>query len=234
MESNKLDDWKQTAPLAICLVSGGLDSCVCAAIAGQTCRLAFLHVNYGQRTEARELRAFRDIADHLEVTKRLVADISYLKAIGGSALTDHEIAVPRNSVGTRDVPVTYVPFRNSHLLAIAVSWGEVLGARYIFIGATETDNSGYPDCRGSYFSAFNRLIREGTRPATHLEIVTPLLMSTKGEVVRRGADLGAPLHLTWSCYEKDRLACGRCDSCLLRLRGFASAGLNDPIPYEER
>jgi 7-cyano-7-deazaguanine synthase len=229
---SKSKETRQDLPLAICLVSGGLDSCVTAAIAMQSCRAAFLHVNYGQRTEKRELKAFNAIADYYGVRKRLVADISYLKAIGGSALTDSKIAVPEDSLGRPGIPITYVPFRNSHILAIATSWGEVIGARYIYIGAIELDSSGYPDCRKSYFAAYNRLIKEGTRPDTEIEIVTPLIDYDKGMVVKKGLELNAPLYLTWSCYQNQDVACGRCESCLLRLRGFAAAGVKDPIPYE--
>jgi 7-cyano-7-deazaguanine synthase len=218
-------------PLAICLVSGGLDSCVTAAIANQRCRLAFLHVNYGQLTERRELEAFEAIAGHYRVETRLIADISYLKDIGGSALTDPSIPIPRNGPGKPGIPVTYVPFRNTHLAAIAVSWGEVIGAEYIYIGATEVDSSGYPDCRESYFTVLNQLIREGTRPETRIEIVTPIIRYDKGRVVKEGLRLDAPLDLTWSCYENEKIGCGTCDSCLLRLKGFAAAGAKDPIPY---
>jgi 7-cyano-7-deazaguanine synthase len=219
-------------PLAICLVSGGLDSCVTAAIARRTCRTAFLHVNYGQRTEARELTAFEAISDFYGVDQRLVADLFYLKAIRGSALTDTSIPVPEAALGRQGIPVTYVPFRNTHLLAIAVSWGEVIRARYIYIGATEVDSSGYPDCRASYFEAYNHLIKEGTRPETRIEIVTPIIRMDKGAVVEEGVSLGAPIHLTWSCYKDEALACGHCDSCLLRLKGFTKAGVRDPLRYQ--
>lgn len=202
-----------------------------AAIAQETCRLAFLHVNYGQRTEKRELEAFHAIADHYRVQDRLVTSISYLRQIGGSALTDMRIPVfPRNPAGD-GIPATYVPFRNTHLIAIAVSWAEVSGARFIYIGATEMDSSGYPDCRAAYFEAYNRLIREGTRPGSSIRIVTPLLHLDKAEIVREGLKRAAPLHLTWSCYAQADVACGHCDSCLLRLKGFREAGVEDPIPY---
>lgn len=222
-------------PIAVCLVSGGLDSCVSAAIAAQECDLAFLHVNYGQRTEERELRAFGEIARFYNVTRILTADLTYLSRIGGSALTDPTIEVPEDALDeSGQIPVTYVPFRNTHIIAVAVSWAEVIGAERIYIGATEVDSSGYPDCRESYFKAYNRLIEEGTRPETKIEIVTPLLKMDKAQVVKTGLELGAPLHLTWSCYKNSELACGRCDSCLLRLRGFKRAGVKDPIPYESR
>ncbi len=220
---------------AICLVSGGLDSCVTAAIAFSECKdVAFLHVNYGQRTERRELSAFHDIADFYKVKKRLVVSIEYLKKIGGSALTDENIKVPENALKETGIPVTYVPFRNTHIIAIAVSWAEVIGAGRIYIGATEVDSSGYPDCRERYFDAYNRLIEEGTRPETHIIIKTPLIKMSKKEVVETGMRLNAPFHLTWSCYQSEDMACGVCDSCLLRLKGFKEAGVNDPIKYMTR
>ncbi len=215
--------------LAVCLVSGGLDSCVTAAIAARDYETAFLHVNYGQRTEERELKAFNDLADFFDVTRRLVADITYLRHIGGSALTDTSIAIPEISLGNPGIPVTYVPFRNTHIISIAVSWAEVMGASRIFIGAVEADSSGYPDCRKSYYQAFNALIQEGTRPETHIQIETPLIDMSKAEVVKTGVELGAPLHLTWSCYGNEERPCGRCESCLLRERGFREAGVIDPL-----
>jgi len=218
-------------PLAVVLMSGGMDSCVTAAIARRTHDLALLHLSYGQRTEARERRAFRAIARHWGVTRTLVSRLDHLRAVGGSALTDPR----RDAVHARrrgsPIPDTYVPFRNTHLLALAVSWAEVAGARRVYIGAVEEDSSGYPDCRAGYFEAFNRLIRLGTRPETRVAIVTPLLHLRKGDIVRRGLRLGAPLHLTWSCYTGRARACGRCESCRLRLKGFREAGAVDPIPY---
>ena len=220
---------------AVCLVSGGLDSCVCAAIAEKEYggSLAFLHVNYGQRTQERELRAFIEIADFYKVGERFIADIGYLARIGGSALTDRKYRIPENDLSREGIPITYVPFRNTHIIAIAVSWAEVIGAERIFIGATEPDSSGYPDCRKSYFLAYNRLIQEGTRPETRITIETPLIDMRKKDVVETGIRLGAPLHLTWSCYQDEEIACGVCDSCLLRLKGFREAGIADPIPYRK-
>ena len=223
--------------LAVALVSGGMDSCVTAAIAAAENDLALLHVNYGQRTEERELKAFNEIADFYGVDRRLVVDLSYLKVIGGSALTDERIEVPTRSgphheEASPSIPSTYVPFRNAHLLAVAVSWAEVIGAARIYIGAVEEDSAGYPDCRDSFFAAFTRTIEEGTRPETTIDIETPLIHMTKEAIVKRGVELGAPLHLTWSCYGESEVACGTCDSCLLRLRGFHGAGLEDPIPYK--
>ncbi len=223
--------------LAVILVSGGMDSCVTAAMANEKYLLAFLHVNYGQRTEARELRAFNAIADHYKAEKRLAVGIEHLKVIGGSALTDTNIPVPSlvprpSSIVSPTVPTTYVPFRNAHLLAIATSWAEVIGATKIFIGAMEEDSSGYPDCREVFFQAFNSAIEMGTKPETRLEIVTPLIHLKKSAIVKTGMELRAPLHLTWSCYQNSELACGKCDSCVLRLKGFHLAGIPDPIPYE--
>ena len=217
--------------LAVVLVSGGMDSCVCAAIAHQSYALAFLHVSYGQRTEKRELQAFEAIADHYRVSHRLVSRLDHLRQIGGSSLTDPTIAVEQANLARTDIPTSYVPFRNAHLLSIATSWGEVLGAEALFIGAVAEDSSGYPDCRPEYYQAFNQLIRVGTRPETRLEIVTPVIHMKKSEIVLTGNKLDAPLHLTWSCYQGGDRACGRCDSCALRLRGFREAGIADPIPY---
>lgn len=219
-------------PLAVVLLSGGMDSCVAAALTRQTHDLALLHLSYGQRTEDRERRAFRDIAAHWRVDRTLESRLDHLKAIGGSALTDAR----RDAVNARradsDIPDTYVPFRNTHLLALAASWGEVIGARRLVIGAVQEDGSGYPDCREEYFRAFEEVLRLGTRPETRLEVATPLLHLSKGEIVRAGVKSSAPLHLTWSCYTGLDRACGRCESCRLRLKGFAEAGVPDPIPYD--
>jgi len=210
-----------------------MDSCVLVALAAREHDVAMLHVNYGQRTEARELRSFHAIADfyHVPDARRLVVDLRHLAAVGGSCLTDSAIAVPEGQLGRPGIPVSYVPFRNANLLSAATSWGEVLGARAVFYGAMEEDSSGYPDCRGVFVDAFNRLIEAGTRPETRLAVQAPLLHLTKAGVVRLGTSLGAPFHLTWSCYQSDYVACGRCDSCLLRLRGFREAGVPDPILY---
>ncbi|HEY0097676.1 MAG TPA: 7-cyano-7-deazaguanine synthase QueC [Pyrinomonadaceae bacterium] len=219
-------------PLAVCLVSGGMDSCVTAAIAASEHEeLAFLHVSYGQRTQAREGRAFQELAEHYKVTKRLVASLDYLARIGGSSLTDARIPVAAANLSAREVPTSYVPFRNAHLLAIAASWAEVLRARAIYIGAVAEDSSGYPDCRPEFYAAFQQAIDTGTRPETRVEIKTPVIHLRKSEIIRRGLALGAPLELTWSCYQAEERACGRCDSCALRLRAFREAGAVDPVPY---
>jgi len=222
-------------PKAVVLLSGGMDSCVSAAMAQQTHELALVHVSYGQRTERREHQAFEAIADFYGVRKRLPVRLDYFAKIGGSALTDLCIAVPerdpKSATRPGEVPATYVPFRNTHFLAVAVSWAEVIGARSVFIGAVAEDSSGYPDCRPEYYRAFAEVVRAGTRPETQIEIVTPVIGLRKSEIVRRGIELGAPLHLTWSCYQFEDAACGACDSCRLRLRAFTEAGIADPIPY---
>jgi 7-cyano-7-deazaguanine synthase len=224
---------------AVVLLSGGMDSCVATAIAAErhgAANLALLHAGYGQRTQARELRAFEEIADFYGIKPRLIVRLDHFRAIGGSALTDVRIAVPENALGApgpggSEIPVSYVPFRNAHFLSVAVSWAETLGAVCVYIGAVAEDSSGYPDCRPEYYRKFQELVRVGTRPETNIDIVTPVITMKKSEIIRRGAELGAPLHLTWSCYQSEDAACGVCDSCLLRLRAFAEAGVADPIPY---
>ncbi len=218
--------------LAIVVLSGGLDSCVTTAIANEEYTTALLHVRYSQRTQAREYRSFYDIARFYKVPEGriLVTDLDCLKKIGGSSLTDSSISA-EDSKANDNIPITYVPFRNTHLLSIAVSWAEVIKAEKIFIGAVEQDSPNYPDCRAEYYDAFNRLVEVGTRPTTHIKVVTPLLNMNKSEIVKKGIELNAPLHLTWSCYERNDRACGRCQSCMLRLKAFKDAGVEDKIPY---
>ncbi len=217
--------------LAVVLVSGGMDSCLTAAIAIQTYEPAFLHLNYGQKTEKREKRAFTEIADYYQVNKRLEVDMRHFAVIGGSSLTDEDIPVDKANLENEDIPQSYVPFRNANILAIATSWAEVIGATKIYIGAVEEDSSGYPDCRESFFKSFNLVIKEGTKPETDIRIITPLIHMSKKQIVEKSYELNAPVHLTWSCYQNDEKACGICDSCALRLCGFQQAGLEDPIAY---
>ena len=218
--------------LAVCLVSGGMDSCVTAAIAREENEeLAFLHVSYGQRTEQRERRAFEDLADYYKVARRLAVSIEHLALIGGSSLTDQSIPISAANLSSSGIPTSYVPFRNAHLLAIATSWAEVIGARYIYIGAVAEDSSGYPDCRLEFYDAFQQAIDIGTKPETRIEIRTPVIAMKKWEIVLRGKQLGAPFELTWSCYQESERACGNCDSCALRLRAFRQASVPDPVPY---
>jgi 7-cyano-7-deazaguanine synthase len=229
---------------AVVLLSGGMDSCVTAAIARLAHDLALLHASYGQRTARRERRAFEAIADFYGVSERLVVELNYFPAIGASALTDSRIAVPEQGhlpsgaahdvLHTSEIPVTYVPFRNAHFLSVAVSWAEAIGANAVYVGAVAEDSSGYPDCRPEYYRVFQELVKVGTRPETHIEIATPVIGLRKREIIQRGIELTAPLHLTWSCYQGEDFACGVCDSCVLRLRAFAQAGRTDPIAYRSK
>src|SRR5580700_1286189 len=216
---------------AVVLLSGGMDSCVCAALAARDFDAAAVHISYGQRTEERERRAFLGICDRLGIHEKLIVRNEALRMIGGSALTDPDMPVPESSsmIG-HGIPVTYVPFRNAHFLSVAISWAEVLGAEKVYIGAVEQDSSGYPDCRPAYYRAFNEVVKTGTKEG-RIEIVTPLIGLRKAEIVRLGVELGAPFDLTWSCYSREDRACGVCDSCVLRLRAFQEAGAADPIPY---
>lgn len=225
---------ESTRPRAVLCLSGGMDSCVCAAVAAREFDVYALHVSYGQRTEARELVSARAIAESVGAREFLQLSIDLFRRIGGSALTDPTIAVPEApadeaAIGS-SVPVTYVPFRNAHFLSAAVSWAEVLGAGRVIIGAVEQDSSGYPDCRPAYYEAFNRLIAEGTSEGT-IRVETPLIALRKTEIVRLGVEVGAPFHVSWSCYSSDSVACGVCESCVLRLRAFREAEMTDPIAY---
>jgi 7-cyano-7-deazaguanine synthase len=217
--------------LAVVVASGGLDSCVVAALVSRKYNLAMLHAQYGQRTSSRELKAFNDIADSLNVNRRLVIQLDHFSRIGGSSLTDDTLQISEDGVQENIVPATYVPFRNANLLAAAVSWAEVIGARKVFIGINQVDSSGYPDCTQIFLSAFNRLVSIGTRPETQIEVEAPLILMTKREIVRLGLDIGAPLDKSWSCYQDSDVACGVCDSCRLRLDGFQKNAIPDPIPY---
>lgn len=216
---------------AVILLSGGMDSLVTAAIASEEYELAFLHMNYGQRTEKRELKAFYEIADYYNVSERLIVNIDYLAGIGASSLTDKSIEVSKASLNNTEIPTSYVPFRNANILSIAVSWAEVIGAKKIFIGAVEEDSSGYPDCREIFYKAFNKVILLGTKPDTDIKIETPVIHMKKHEIIKWGSVLNVPFKLTWSCYQNEDKACGECDSCALRLKAFQLAGLVDPIEY---
>ena len=222
-------------PRAVVCLSGGMDSCVCAALAARDYETYAVHFSYGQRTEARELKSAEAMARILGLREFLPLKIDLFRRIGGSALTDHGIAVPaasadESAIGSA-IPVTYVPFRNAHFLSVAVSWAEAIGAGSIYIGAVAEDSSGYPDCRAQYYKVFQELIRVGTRPETEIEILTPVIAMKKSEIIKKGVALGAPLKLTWSCYQNADEACGVCDSCLLRLRAFKEAGMADPVAY---
>lgn len=219
---------------AIIAVSGGMDSCVTAALAKNDYELCFAHFNYGQRTEKRELKAFNDIADFYNVEKRLIVNIKYLAEIGSSSLTDKNIDISKADLKNKEVPSTYVPFRNANILSVCVSWAEVIKASAIFIGAVYEDASGYPDCRPEFYSAFQKMLEEGTKPETNIKILTPIIKMSKAEIIKKGIELNAPLHLSWSCYKNEDEACGECDSCAFRLRGFQQAKIEDPIKYKIR
>jgi len=224
---------------SIVLLSGGMDSCVCAALAAREGETAAMHISYGQRTEARELRSFHGICDRLGIEQRLAVRNELFAKIGGSALTDQTISVPlvSNNSGKpigAHIPVTYVPFRNANLLSAAVSWAETISASRIYIGAVEQDSSGYPDCRPAFYEAFNQTISAGTKAGSEggaITVLTPLIAMKKYEIVTLGMKLRAPFDLTWSCYSADDIACGVCESCVLRRKAFLAAGSSDPIPY---
>ena len=220
--------------LAVVALSGGMDSCVTAAIANQIYRLAMIHINYGQRTESRELKAFHDVADFYKAEKRLVIDFGHFTKIGDSSLTDKSIEVSKADLGAKEIPTSYVPFRNANILSACVSYAEVIGANAVFIGAVYEDASGYPDCRPEFFEAYEKMVDLGTKPETKIKIKTPIIHFSKAEIVKKGIELNAPLNLTWSCYQSEDEACGVCDSCAFRLRGFEQAGVEDPIPYKVR
>jgi 7-cyano-7-deazaguanine synthase len=218
--------------LAVVLLSGGLDSCVTMAIAREKHNVALLHVGYAQRTQTREYNSFRSIARYYKVpeTRTLAIELDFFRKIGGSSLTDPDIPVDKNNINA-DMPTSYVPFRNTHLLSIAVSWAEVIKADKVYIGAVQQDSPDYPDCRAEYYEAYNRLVEVGTKPSTDIKVVTPLLNMNKSEIVKKGIELAAPLQLTWSCYERSDKACGCCQSCLLRMKAFEEAGVKDKIHY---
>jgi 7-cyano-7-deazaguanine synthase len=218
--------------LAVVLLSGGLDSCVTMAIAREKHNVALLHVGYAQRTQTREYNSFRSIARYYKVpeTRTLAIELDFFRKIGGSSLTDPDIPVDKDNTNA-DMPTSYVPFRNTHLLSIAVSWAEVIKADKVYIGAVQQDSPDYPDCRAEYYEAYNRLVDVGTKPSTDIKVVTPLLNMSKSEIVKKGIELAAPLQLTWSCYERNDKACGCCQSCLLRMKAFEEAGVKDKIHY---
>ena len=219
---------------AICLVSGGMDSTVTLAIALKEYDVHAMHVMYGQRTEERELQSFRDLVEHYGIEKILIVSMDYIQRIGASSLTDTKIDVPTKIGEMGEIPNTYVPFRNAQLLSAAVAWAEAVGAKKVFIGAVEEDSSGYPDCREKFFKSFNQAVRDGTRPETNIEIVTPVIHLSKSQIIKKGIELKVPFELTWSCYKNTDKACGECESCRLRLNGFNGAGVEDPLIYEMR
>jgi 7-cyano-7-deazaguanine synthase len=218
--------------IAVVLLSGGMDSALCAAIAKKEgWKIAALHLNYKQRTEKRELHSFNQLADYYNAKYKLIVDINYLSQIGGSSLTDSNIEVSVGNFDSNDIPTSYVPFRNANFLAIATSWAEVIGANAVYIGANQLDYSGYPDCRSEFYDSFQKVIETGTKPETNIKIIAPIINFTKKDIVVKGSELGLPFNLTWSCYKNNDKACGVCDSCVLRLKGFKEAGIEDPVEY---
>ncbi len=226
---------KDNSKKAIIALSGGMDSCVTTAIAKLDYDELFaFHANYGQRTLKRELQAFNDVADYFDIKEKLIVDFTHLTQIGGSSLTDKNIEVSKADLSSKEIPTSYVPFRNANILSACASWAEVINAEAIFIGAVYEDSSGYPDCRPEFYKAFEKVIDIGTKPSTKIKIVTPVIYLSKDEIVKKGIELNAPFHLTWSCYQEEETACGICDSCALRLRAFQKVGIEDPINYKVR
>jgi 7-cyano-7-deazaguanine synthase len=216
---------------ALCIMSGGMDSTLVSYIMrGRGYEIIALHFNYGQRTVAKELDSYRKICDHLGVCEKYEIDLDFFKSIGASALTDHSIDVPTQGIEP-GVPITYVPFRNGIFLSIATAIAEKEGCEAIAIGVVEEDSSGYPDCRESFIGAFEQAANLGTKETTHIRIEMPLVHLQKSQIVQEACKLEVPLALTWSCYKSEDKACGVCDSCRLRLRGFELAGEKDPIAY---
>ncbi len=216
---------------AVCIISGGMDSALSAKIAQKEgYEIIALHFNYGQRTQSKELQCFRKIAEDVNASEVYEIDLPFFEQIGASALTDKSIDIPTGGI-EEGVPVTYVPFRNGIFLSIAASVAEKHAAEALFIGVVEEDSSGYPDCRESYIEQMQKAINMGTKEETVLTIKMPLVMLSKSEIVEKSLALSVPLENTWSCYKEEEEACGVCDSCRLRLRGFQQAGVKDPIRY---
>ena len=218
---------------AICILSGGMDSTLSSYIAkNEGYEIIAVHFNYGQRTEKRELKAFRNICDDLGILEKYEIDIPFFTQIGASALTDKNIDVPTEGVKP-GVPITYVPFRNGIFLSITAAIAEKEGATAMYIGVVQEDSSGYPDCTDEFIQDITKAINQGTKEETKIEIVTPLVHLTKAQIVEEAIKLNVPLEHTWSCYKEENEACGVCDSCRLRLNGFKLANAIDPIPYKE-
>lgn len=215
---------------AICIISGGMDSATSAFIArSQGYEIIALHFDYGQRTMKKERECFERICDDVGAKKRMILDAGFIAQIGGNALTDFSLEVPKDGV-FGEVPITYVPFRNGIFISIAAALAQKEGAEAIFLGVVQEDSSGYPDCSENFIKSLNLAVNSGTGET--FEIKTPLVHLSKAQIVAKAMELGVNLAHTWSCYENEDEACGKCDSCLLRLRGFKNAGAIDPIKYK--
>ena len=217
---------------AICILSGGMDSTLASYIAkNDGYEIIAVHFNYGQRTQDRELKAFRDICNDLEILEKYEIDIPFFTQIGASALTDKTIDIPTGGVEA-GVPITYVPFRNGIFLSITAAIAEKEGATAMYIGVVQEDSSGYPDCTDEFINDMKKAINQGTKEDTHIDILTPLVHLSKAQIVQEAMKLNVPLEHTWSCYKEEEEACGVCDSCRLRLNGFKLANQVDPIKYK--
>jgi 7-cyano-7-deazaguanine synthase len=216
---------------AVCVLSGGMDSTLASYIAKKEgYEIIAVHFNYGQRTEHKELEAFRNICIELNIKDKYEINIPFFTQIGASALTDTSIEIPTGGIED-GIPVTYVPFRNGIFLSIATAIAEKHEAQALFIGVVQEDSSGYPDCTDTFINKMESAMNQGTRDETKLEIITPLVHMTKEEIVKKSLVLGVPLKYTWSCYANEEKACGVCDSCRLRLNGFKLAGVKDEVEY---
>lgn len=218
---------------AVCLLSGGMDSSTLAYLTkSKGYEILALHLNYGQRTQNKELACAKKIAGLLQAEAFVEVDIGYFSKFGASSLTDTKIDVDTFDPLRAHIPNTYVPFRNANLLSIATSFAEARGADAIFIGVQSLDYSGYPDCRPQFIEAFQRVIDTGTRDQTRIRLITPFIHMTKTDILKEGMKLHVPYEHTWSCYRNEDLACGTCGSCHFRREAFEALGLTDPIPYE--
>jgi len=219
---------------AVCLLSGGMDSSTLAYLAkSEGYEICALHLNYGQRTESKELACAQKIASLLDAKDFIAVNVGYFSQFGESSLTDKKIAVEEFDSARAQVPNTYVPFRNANLLSIATSFAEAKGADAIYIGVQSLDYSGYPDCRPQFIEAFQRVIDLGTKDTTTISLKTPFIRMTKTDILNVGMKLGVPYEYTWSCYQNEDKACGTCGSCHFRKEAFAAVGKQDPIAYEE-
>ncbi|WP_338096187.1 7-cyano-7-deazaguanine synthase QueC [Methanorbis rubei] len=220
---------------AVCLMSGGMDSTTLAYIAKDMgYDILALHMNYGQRTQNKELACARRAAEALDAADFVEISLDYFTRFGTSSLTDMDIAVEEGTLGRADRPNTYVPFRNANLISIATSYCESRDGDAMFIGVQSGDHIGYPDCTPEFIAAMQNVIRIGTQTEKEIKLLTPFVSMNKTDILREGLRLGVQYEDTWSCYDTEDTACGVCSSCLSRLKAFADLGIADPIPYANR